>query len=63
MKINNNVNNLSKEEVLYLQECKWYSYVYDVGLILLPDGSSWDCSNTVEAKAYLDNLGVQEKHR
>lgn len=55
---------LSTEEKDLLSKCITYSYVYDVGLIFLKlaDGShaTWDCSNTVAAKEYLDQLGVKE---
>lgn len=59
--IQNSVSNLSKEEMEHLQECSWYSYVYDVGLILLPNGSFWDCPVPCEAMKFLDELGLQEK--
>lgn len=64
MQITNNVTYLTDDEKVILSKAAYYSYVYGVGLIFihLSEGSqiSWNCSNSIAAKEYLENLGVQE---
>lgn len=60
MHITHNPHELTEEERKVIANAPWYMYVYGSGLILFPSGT-WDCSNTVGAKYYLDNLKIPEK--
>lgn len=59
MSIKHNPSELTDDERKVIHSAPWYVYVYSVGLILLP-GATWDCSDTVGAKEYLDNLKICE---
>lgn len=59
--ITHNPHELTEDERKLIASTPWYMYVYGVGLILLAGGSTWDCSDTVGAKQYLDNLKIPEK--
>lgn len=60
MGITNNVKMLTDKEKAHLAQAKYYSLVYDVGLIYLSNGY-WDCSDSGSALEYLDALGIPEK--
>jgi hypothetical protein len=61
MRIDNNVGDLTPDEIARIQACQWYMYTYGVGLIFLENNATWDCSNSAAAKDYLDNLKIEEK--
>lgn len=64
MMIKNNPSSLSEQEREALKGAKNYAYVYSVGLIFITgkngEAISWDCSNTVAAKKFLDEAGIRE---
>lgn len=64
MEIKNNPSNLTPDEKQELNKAKYYVFVYGVGLILVEttEGKhlSWNCSNSVAAKQYLENNSVRE---
>jgi hypothetical protein len=62
MTIKNNVGQLTQEEKDLLQKASFYMYTFGVGLIFLSN-CTWDCSDSILAKAYLDRLNIPEKGR
>lgn len=58
--ITHNPHELTNEERKLISHAPWYMYTYSVGLILFPSGT-WDCSDTVGAKKYLDDLKIPER--
>lgn len=60
VRIESNPSALTQEEKALIAKAVYYSYTYGVGLIFLSNGT-WDCSNTVGAKQFLDRLGIPEK--
>lgn len=58
--ITHNPHELTEEERKVIETAPWYMYVYGVGLIIFPAGT-WDCTATVQAKEYLDNLKIPER--
>lgn len=58
--ITNNVSQLSVYERDTILENDWYVYTYGIGIIFMRN-CSWDCTNTAEAKKYLDSHGMEEK--
>lgn len=58
--ITHNPDSLTDEERKLISDAPWYMYVYGVGLIVFED-MTWDCSDTVGAKKYLDDLKIPER--
>jgi|GEM_PF-6413843 len=60
MGITNDVAMLTDKEKAHLALTKYYSFVYETGLIYLNNGY-WDCKDSQGAREYLDKLGVREQ--
>lgn len=58
--IKNNPGQLTELESKTIAEAEWFIYLYGVGLIYLSN-STWDCSDTISAKAYLEELNIPER--
>lgn len=57
--ITHNPSELTEEEEKLIRQSQWYVYGYGTGVIML-DNCVWDCTNSVAAKEYLDELGKRE---
>jgi hypothetical protein len=61
--ITNNLVHLTEEEKNLIDSALSYEYLYGVGVITLKTKVSaiwWDCTNSADAKDYLDSRKVKE---
>jgi hypothetical protein len=64
MVIKNNPSALTDQEKQALKTAKYFAFTYGVGLIFITGQNnepiSWNCSNSVAAKEYLESNGIRE---
>jgi hypothetical protein len=58
--VTSNVSGLSSFERHLILQQEWYVYTYGIGIIFMKE-VCWDCSNSVGAKQFLDENGIEEK--
>lgn len=60
--IKNNIDQLTDEERKKILSATWFSYVYGVGLLFLPN-CTWDCTDTVSALKFLREHKIPERYK